>query len=139
MVTPMNLKDAYRRLGYRRENERQDWSAASDSGVCLTVWISELNCGEMVLDTLAGIVGPIEDWRSKPGARKREQHLAQAVNRDGGLVDVVLIGGKPGQKGAAGQVNEADPWLPSKRRGRWRVAAFDPETGHFQLRMEPTT
>ena len=135
----MTLTEAYRRLGYRLENTRQDWSAASDSGVCLTVWIDELNEDEMVLDTQGGKVGPIKDWRNKLGAKKREQHLAQAVRRDGGLIDVVLIRGKPGPKGAAGQVSDANPWVRSKRPGHWRIAAFDPATGHFRLQVEPTS
>lgn len=91
-----------------------------------------VEAGLPVMDTEVD-TGPIEYWRSKPGARKREVHIAQALDRHDGFVDVVLVSGQTGEEGGAGKVTECHEWNVERRRGRWRIQAFDPYSGHFKL------
>ena len=133
----MRLTEAYRRLGYDLSVPRQDWSAENATGVCLSVWRSETvpEEGLLVLDTERHS-GPIADWRSKPGAKKREAHLLSAIEKHDRYIDVVINHGEPGEGGAASRVSDADPWDVERRGGRWRIASFDQDTGHFRLTVE---
>jgi hypothetical protein len=38
----MTLSDSYRKLGYYLTNPRQDWSAGTETGVCLSIWTQEM-------------------------------------------------------------------------------------------------
>ena len=124
----MRYGAAFEKLGYRVSIPRQDWSAENDSGVCITLWRSEVAWGSrpIGIDTRAHC-SPLEDWRSKPGNQKRKQHLKRAWTDFDGWVDVVIVDGTLGEG-----VDGAYPWLAQERQNcRWRVTSFDEQTGHF--------
>jgi hypothetical protein len=130
----MQFGEAFRELGYKLGAPRQDWSAENGSGVCLSLWQKEIhptNRG-LWIDTTVHC-GPLEIWRSKPGNRKRIDHIYRAVSSLDGFVDVVLVNGTPGEG-----YDDAHPWKPEQRKGhRWRVVHFDPQTGHFRAETVP--
>ena len=69
----------------------------------------------------------MEYSRRKSGRRD----LTIASQRFDGWIDVVVVDGVPGEG-----VDEATPWLPANRQGlRWRVVAFDEESGHFRAEL----
>jgi hypothetical protein len=124
----MRYREAFKKLGYDESLSRFDWSSEKADGVCITIWQSEMQHepGRAWLDTKVH-GGPYELWGDRPGNRRRIKHLARATAECSGIVDVVVVAGVPGQ-GA----DSAEPWIPAQRKGvRWRVLAFDPQTGHF--------
>lgn len=131
----MKFTEAFESLGYTVEIPRQDWSAISEAGVCITIWRSEMawDQGLLWLDTRLH-AGPHEDWRGKPGNMKRKKHLLEAVNKFGGKVDVVIVNGTPGQG-----YEDAHPWKESERQAHWQIESLDFETGHFSARVKRTS
>jgi hypothetical protein len=124
----MNFSSAFESLGYTLRAPRTDWSADSQAGVCLSLWAKEITYGASgcSFDTLEK-ANPIETWNSKPGFRRRQEHLAKAI-ANGGRIDVVIVTGTPG-----GSYEDAHPWLPEQRKGMaWFLTSFDPATGHFR-------
>jgi hypothetical protein len=129
----LGFVEAFTALGYQIKAPRQDWSASTDTGVCITLWRVELES--------AGIDGcwlntklhckPINVWRNKPGNRKRIRHLRQAIDHFDRFVDVIINDGIPG----VGYKN-ANPWFPNERGLRWRIVDFDESTGHFEVKAE---
>ncbi len=125
----MKFTEAFRALGYEVAAPRTDWSAAKDSGVCLSIWSRETRFSPAgcAFDTRVD-AQPIAIWNHKPGHTRRLKHLARAVSEFSGAVDVVLVSGVPG----AGY-EDAHPWVPEKRKAAWIVTFFDPDTGHFAV------
>lgn len=122
----MRYADAFAKLGYLLEAPRQDWSASNDSGVCLSLWRSEIDWKSLSFDTRVN-AGPVETW-NVAGRNKRRRHLAQAIAHHGGWIDVVVVDGVPGEG-----VDNASPWMVKERQGRrWKVVDLDPEIGHFK-------
>ena len=131
----MQLAEAYASLGYGLEVPRQQWSAANERGVCVSLWRKELKQrhGRPWLDTKEHC-GPHELWEAKFGNRKRIEHIGQALEARDGFVDAVILGGQPGEG-----YDDADPWIPLRRRGyRWRIIAFEKSSGHFQAEVQKT-
>ena len=127
----MKFTEAFRVLGYEVAVPRQDWSAEKSDGVCVSLWMKEVDWKTLSVDTRVQ-AGPNELWRDKPGNKKRIAHLTRALADFGGLIDVVTVHGDPGQG-----FGEAAPWLPEERRGHvWRILSVDPATGHFQAQAE---
>lgn len=126
----MQYVDAFRKLGYALESQRQDWSAEKSDGVCITIWNKEVNwtasppyldCWEL----------PVEEkgWTAKSGHRKRTGHVDRAMQEFEGFVDVIVVSGTPGESYA-----DATPWVASERRNHvWRVTRFDPDSGLFRV------
>jgi hypothetical protein len=131
----MQYAAAFRSLGYRLASPRQDWSAFSGDGVCISLWSKELRVRNNVswLDTAAH-ARPLVEWGSKPGNQLRIAHLMVARTRFDGFVDVVLVSGTPGDS-----YEKAEPWDVEKRGGQWRVTALDEVTGHFVAEVVPST
>lgn len=127
----MKFTEAFKSLGYIVESPRQDWSAISPHGVCLAIWQKEMawDQGFPRLDTKLH-AGPYNTWKSKPGNLKRKKHLAEAMRKFGGKIDIVIINGAPGES-----YGEAHPWRKSERRAHWQIESFDQNTGHFTARV----
>lgn len=124
----MRYSEAFNRLGYKLDIPRLDWSAANETGVCISLWRSEMDWKNLSFDTHVN-AGPLSTW-NPAGNNKRKRHLAEALAKHDGWIDVVIVDGIPGQG-----VDKATPWLPKERKGlRWRVFEFDPEVGHFVTR-----
>jgi hypothetical protein len=126
--------EAFARLGYSVSSPRQDWSAANERGVCLSLWTAEMGYenGRPWVDTQIH-AGPHEIWANKHGNKLRISHIQKAVDEFDRYVDVVLVQGIPGEG-----VDQAEPWIPGQRRGyRWRVINFDRNTGHFRAEAVP--
>lgn len=123
----MKFTTAFEALGYKVSNPRQHWSAENATGICITLWRKEMGFanGRPWVDTTVHA----EDnagWRDKPGNRKRLEHLRRALMEFDGFVDVVIVHGVPGRG-----YEDADPWRPALRGGRWRVTAVDEDNGQF--------
>lgn len=129
----MQFVEAFERLGYDVEAPRQDWTAEKADGVCISLWRKEMGVegGLMWMDTRVH-AGPLQDWRDKPGNRKRIKHLQRAVNEFGGRVDVVIVSGEPGVS-----YGTAQPWLAQGSRSGtyWQVQSLNPDNGHFEVRL----
>ena len=128
----MNFVRSFNALGYEVQNQRQDWSAENENGVCLSLWSREADWKQMTMDTREH-AGPIEDWAKKPGNKKRIAHAKRALDEFDGWVDIVKIDGVPGEG-----YGNASPWVPSDRHGlKWRVVWLDPEdSGHLRLEAQ---
>jgi hypothetical protein len=129
----MKYAEAFKSLGYDIESPRQDWSAESQDGVCLSLWQKEIRMtnGAPWLDTkLHG--KPLELWVAKPGNRKRMRHLTRAVKDFGGKIDVVVVTGIPGEG-----YGSANPWRTKENGARWHITSFEAETGHFSAEVQP--
>lgn len=127
----MRFVEAFERLGYTIEAPRQDWTAEKDGGVCMSLWRREMGTqnGLLWMNTRVH-ADPLENWREKPGNRKRIRHLHRALDNFGGRVDVVIVSGKPGVS-----YGTAQPWLAEGSRSGtyWQVTDLDDETGHFEV------
>ena len=126
----MNLVDAYKALGYRLANPRQDWSAESDHGVCIALWKDEIAWTPLPpsFDCYALWPADMPD-PTRAGHKKRLRHLDRAEREFGGKVDVVILRGKPGEG-----YGEADPW---ERPGSiWRISSLDRTSGKFRAAVE---
>jgi hypothetical protein len=129
----MKFTEAFRKLGYSVEAQRQDWTAEKADGVCISLWQKEMGKrdGLQWMDTKVHATDN-DGWRRKPGNRKRIRHLRRALDEFEGIVDVVIVQGFPG-KGFGNAV----PWLAADRHGtRWRVTYLEEETGHFEVVLE---
>lgn len=127
----MQFVEAFEHLGYKLEAQRQDWTAANERGVCISLWKKEMGVREGLLwmDTHVH-ADPLENWQHKPGNRKRIEHVRRALTEFGGRVDVVIVSGEPGVS-----YGSAQPWLSNgKRAGTfWQVTELDDDTGHFEV------
>ena len=124
----MQYGEAFAKLGYRLDAPRLDWSAENSTGVCITLWRSEIDWKSLVMDSRIH-ANPIEEWRSLPGNSKRIKHARRAQQDFEGKVDVIVVDGTPGQG-----VTKATPWVPSDRKGLiWRVTHLDELDGHIRL------
>ena len=125
----MGYKEAFAKLGYDLRNARQHWTCASESGVCVSLWRTEIDWKARKMDTRED-AGPPETWNAA-AANQRKKDLAVAVAKFDGWIDVVIVDGVPGQG-----VDKATPWDPAQREGlRWRITRFDEESGHFRAEM----
>jgi len=125
-------KHSFELLGYELENIRQHWSAANETGVCLSLWSEEWrrDKGIPFMDSLVDC-GPIETWNAV-GKNKRHEHLKLARDNFDGWIDVVIRHGHPDDEGVP-----SSPWFVSKRKNyKWRLQGFDENTGHFSVRAE---
>lgn len=128
----MKFGEAFSKLGYQLDTPRLDWSAVNDTGVCISLWRSEIDWPALSFDTRIN-AGPPSTW-NPAGNNKRKRHLARAVQEHSGWVDVVIVDGIPGEG-----VDKASPWISKEREGRkWRVLEFEPELGHFKAVASPT-
>ena len=131
----MKFTGAFEALGYVVESPRQDWSAISPTGVCITLWQKELRSDQGLpwFDTREH-GDPYDVWKDKPGNNKRKKHLQEALSKFGGKVDVIIVNGLPGQG-----YGDAHPWFESDRKAYWHVDFFDSETGHLAVRVRKTS
>ena len=126
----MRYAEAFKKLGYDLKNPRQHWSCASEDGVCLSLWRKEIDWKHHKFDTRED-AGPTGTWNAA-GANQRIRDLVVARDRFDGWIDVVVVNGTPGVG-----VDDATPW---QRKGlRWRVIAFDENSGHFRAEVFSTT
>lgn len=124
----MRFSEAFSRLGYQLSSPRTDWSAESATGICISLWRSEIDWKSFRMDTRVN-AGPPETWNAA-GNNKRIRHLATAILEFDGWVDVVIVDGTPGEG-----VKKANPWVTAERKGlRWHVSEFEPNVGHFLAR-----
>ncbi len=124
----MQYGQAFAKLGYTLAAPRQDWSAERTDGVCVTLWRSEIDWKTLTMDSrVRG--GPLEEWSNLPGNARRIRHARRALVEFGGMVDVIIVDGVPGQG-----VTDATPWNPKDRKGlRWRVTYLEDVTGHIRM------
>ncbi len=127
----MKFTEAYRSLGYEVEVPRQDWSADSPAGVCISIWKKEMRMrdGLLWIDTREHC-DPLDTWKDKPGNTKRIKHLSLAAEKHGGALDVVILDGTPGIG-----FGDAHPWDSVKRGAFWHLVDFDPETNHYSAEV----
>lgn len=129
----MQYVEAFERLGYSVEVPRQDWSAANEHGVCISLWKKEMGLqdGLMWMDTRVH-ADPIENWAEKSGNRKRIGHLRRALDEFEGRVDVVIVSGQPGVS-----YGTAQPWVAEGARAGsyWEVFGLDEDSGHFEVAL----
>jgi hypothetical protein len=127
----MKFLEAFSNLGYQVAAPRQDWSAEKRDGVCISLWRKEIRTrdGMLWMDTRQH-AGPLENWQSKPGNRKRVMHLRRALEEFDGCVDVVIVSGQPGLS-----YGTAQPWVDEgSRTGTvWEITFLDESTGHFEV------
>lgn len=129
----MQFTEAFKRLGYSVEAQRQDWSAENEQGVCISLWQKEMGVRDGLLWMNTRVhADPLEGWESKPGNRKRIRHLRRALDEFGGRVDVVIVSGEPGVS-----YGTAQPWIAEGSRAgtHWRISDLDEGTGHFEVRL----
>jgi len=127
----MKFVEAFNTLGYKVENQRQDWSAEGEDGVCLSLWAKETDWKQLVMDTRIHATD-ISGWGHKSGNKKRARHARRALAEFDGWIDVVKIDGIPGE----GYGNAA-PWLPAERDSyRWRITFLDDSSGHLRLEAQ---
>ena len=125
----MQYSEAFQKLGYALQNQRQDWSAEKPDGICISLWTKEVRWSPLppALD-LWSLHPEGGEWESKIGHAKRTEHLARAVDEFDGFVDVVLVSGTPGEA-----YENATPWSAQERKEHvWRVVRFDPASGYFR-------
>ena len=129
----MKFTEAFKSLGYNLEVPRQDWSAESEHGVCITIWKQEMRTrnGAPWFDSKSH-GGPLEEWIKKPGNTKRKRHLSKALLNSAAAVDVVILDGTPGEG-----YGDAHPWVSAQRGASWYVTSFEPDTGHFSVEAKP--
>jgi hypothetical protein len=129
----MQFTEAFERLGYSVEAQRQDWSAENQQGVCISLWQKEMGVrdGRLWMSTRVH-ADPLEGWESKPGNRKRIRHLRRALDEFGGRVDVVIVSGEPGVS-----YGTAQPWIAEGARAgtHWHISDLDDATGHFEVQL----
>ena len=129
----MGFVEAFEKLGYVVEAQRQDWTAEKPDGVCISLWRKEMGSREGMLwmDTRVH-ADPIENWDHKPGNRKRIRHLQRALTEFGGEVDAVIVSGEPGVS-----YGTAQPWIPEGLRAEtyWLITDFDENSGHFAVEL----
>lgn len=129
----MKFVEAFERLGYVVEAQRQDWSAANENGICISLWRKEMGSRDGLLWMNTHVhADSIENWGHKPGNAKRIRHIHRAVEEFGGRVDVVIVSGEPGES-----YGTAQPWLAEGARAGtyWQITVFDAATGHFEARL----
>lgn len=119
-------------LGYKLKAARNQWSASSETGVCLSLWSKEMRSENDLLELDTRLdCGPIEDW-PLAGKVKRSEHLKLAVGEFDRWIDVVIRQGGPEDESVP-----TAPWIVSKRKNyKWRLCEFDPTTGHFSAKIE---
>lgn len=124
---------AFDKLGYVLDNKRQDWSAANDVGICISIWQKECRTGTDRLPyfDMRELHPAGGEFETKPGFGKRTDHIARCIAEHGGRIDVVLVSGEPG-----GPFGDAQAWDPAARGGHWRVTRFDEATGFFRAEVE---
>lgn len=128
----MQFTEAFERLGYSVEAQRQHWSA-NERGVCISLCRKEMGVRDGLLWTSTRVhAGPLEGWEGKPGNRKRVRHLRPALDEFSGRVDVVIVSGEPGVS-----YGTAQPWIAEGARAgtHWRISDLDENTGHFEVRL----
>jgi hypothetical protein len=128
----VHYTEAFRKLGYKLDSPRQDWSAEKSDGVCVTIWQKErlVKDGRPYLDLWERAPNGGE-WTRLPGHSKRTRHLTRAVSDLGGRVDVIFVSGTPGQS-----YEDASPWMPPERKGAfWAITDFDVATGFFRAEV----
>lgn len=129
----MQFVEAFERLGYSVEAQRQDWSAENESGVCISLWQKEMGVRDGLLWMNTRVhADALDGWKDKPGNRKRIRHLKRALDEFGGRVDVVIVSGEPGVS-----YGTAQPWLAEGARAgtHWEISDFDEGTGHFEAAL----
>lgn len=129
----MQFTEAFERLGYSVEAQRQDWSAENERGVCISLWQKEMGVRDGLLWMSTRVhADPLEGWEGKPGNRKRIRHLRRALDEFGGRVDVVIVSGEPGVS-----YGTAQPWVAEGARAgtHWHISDLDEGTGHFEVRL----
>lgn len=127
----MQFVEAFHALGYAIENQRQDWSAEKEDGVCITLWTKETDWKTLVMDTRIHAT-EYADWGHKSGNRKRSLHARRALDEFDGWVDVVKVDGVPGVG-----YGTASPWEPNQRNAFcWRVTYLDDASGHLRLEAQ---
>ena len=129
----MKFTEAFRALGYTLDNHQNEWSAKSNTGVCITIWKVELKRkNHMPIYELAFPYGePLPEWTNKIGHRKRTKHLCSAVDEFDGYIDVVLLDGPSG-----GPYKDAYPWNKETRGFGWRVVCLDRNSGGFRAEID---
>lgn len=136
----MQYVEAFQKLGYQLANARQDWSAQNEYGVCVTIWTKELAkmAGKSPLYFDLWELHPDGgEWEKKAGHKKRTRHIAHAVEKFDGKVDVIFVSGEPGES-----YKDADPWLikgqhlNGSRPGCWKIIKFCAETGYFRAEVQ---
>ena len=118
MAARLSLKKAYEQLGYklgRKSLIEPHWSAEKADGVCLSLWSFELD-GHNKLDTKTQ-----NDLSSCDAElnKVRIAHIKTAQEKFGGMVDVILLRGAPGN---------SNP-VPDTRK--WRIQYLDAISGDF--------
>jgi hypothetical protein len=128
----LGFVEAFKKMGYKLEYPRQDWSASSETGVCISLKRVEIKFAEGTswLDTRLHS-DPIDTWENKHGNTKRKRHLQRSLDVFGGFIDVVIT-----DETSAGGNKNANPWFPNERGLRWRIVDFDESTGHFEVKAE---
>lgn len=131
----MQYSEAFEKLGYTLGSVRTDWSAANATGVCLAIWQKSLTIEnglpcldvfELTKDELPNENG----WMNKSAHKKRSEHLKQAIEKFDSKVDVILVFGTPEVS-----YGDAEPWIPQRRGGFWKVTKFDPSNGLFRVEV----
>jgi hypothetical protein len=126
----MRYAEAFKKLGYRLGNPQNEWSAANENGVCISLWRDTLiKKSPLHLDT-------DEAWpdgepaADSIGFKKRTKHIETACAKFDGFVDVVLRDGA-----YEGQHGVSEPWDWKRRGGRWKITQFDPSNGEFRAEV----
>ena len=132
------LTQAYKDAGYTLRSPRNQWSAQKDdgSGVALSVWSDEIDksAEPWVIDT-HGHPG-FDVWGKRPGHTMRKKHIAYALAHLGGRCDLILcVVTDPSMEPR--KVKDARHW--PQRVGQLDADRFDPETGHFRLKLRPSS
>ena len=124
------LTEAYRQLGYKITNPRNQWSAINeDGGVAITIWEDEISKAQEPWTVDNRAHPKFHLWGHKVGNKSRARHLAKAME-NGGSVDLILC--------VAHDPSEEPRRIKDRRPLRSRegkVTDFDPLTGQFRLEL----
>lgn len=129
----MQFVEAFEALGYSVKVPRQDWSAEKPDGVCISLWKNEMGTRDgMLWMNTRHHADPLENWGTKAGNRKRIAHLRRALDEFDGVVDVVIVSGRPGES-----YESAQPWIAEGGRTGtyWQVTELEEATGHFEVEL----
>ncbi|RVT82101.1 hypothetical protein DXV76_16620 [Rhodobacteraceae bacterium CCMM004] len=128
--------EAYRQAGYAIANPRNQWSALSADGtrVAMTVWSDEIDKSSEPWVVDIRDHPRLEAWGGRTGNAIRKKHIAHALVRCAGRVDLILCVAEDPTRQPR-RIKIARHW--PQRIGRLDPDGFDPETGTFRLWLDP--
>ncbi len=130
-MASLGYSDSFKALGYELVMPRTHWSSANEKGVCLSLWLGEMDQNNLWKMDSKVDCGPIESWNAV-GKNLRRKHLITAWDVFERWVDVVVRQGSSWEEGVP-----SFPWVPENRKNhKFRLQSIERDTGHFSIKLE---